>query len=75
MITGGEGCGYKLGDWDFYRHFKMGFPKGCHAKESTCHCRRCKTQVQSLGQDDAPEQEMATHSSILAWKKPVNNGA
>ena len=27
-------------------------------------------QVQSLGQEDALEQEMATCSSILAWKIP-----
>ena len=27
-------------------------------------------QVQSLGQEDALEKEMATHSSILAWKIP-----
>ena len=27
-----------------------------------------KTQVQSLGQEDALEKEMATHSSILAWR-------
>ena len=27
-----------------------------------------KTQVRSLGQEDALEKEMATHSSILAWK-------
>ena len=26
--------------------------------------------VQSLGQEDALEWEMATHSSILAWKIP-----
>ena len=25
-------------------------------------------QVQSLGQEDLLEEEMATHSSILAWK-------
>ena len=29
-----------------------------------------ETQVQSLGQDDALEKEMATHSSTLAWKIP-----
>ena len=28
------------------------------------------TQVQSLGQEDALEQEMAAHSSILAWEIP-----
>ena len=26
------------------------------------------TQVQSLGQEDLLEKEMATHSNILAWK-------
>ena len=29
-----------------------------------------ETQVQSLGQEDALEEEMATHSSILAWEIP-----
>ena len=27
-----------------------------------------ETLVQSLGQEDSLEKEMATHSSILAWK-------
>ena len=27
-------------------------------------------QVQSLSQEDPLEEEMATHSSILAWKIP-----
>ena len=29
-----------------------------------------ETRVQSLGQEDILEKEMATHSSILAWKIP-----
>ena len=29
-----------------------------------------ETQVQFLGQEDLLEKEMATHSSILAWKIP-----
>ena len=29
-----------------------------------------ETQVQSLGQEDVLEKEMATHSSILAWRIP-----
>ena len=29
-----------------------------------------QTQVQSLGQEDTLEEEMATHSNILAWKIP-----
>ena len=29
-----------------------------------------ETQVQSLGQEDPVEEEMATHSGILAWEIP-----
>ena len=29
-----------------------------------------ETQVQFLGQEDPLEKEMATHSSILAWRIP-----
>ena len=29
-----------------------------------------ETQVQSLGQEDPLEEDMATHSSILAWRLP-----
>ena len=29
-----------------------------------------ETQVPSLGLEDALEKEMATHSSILAWRIP-----
>ena len=29
-----------------------------------------ETQVQSVGQEDPLEKEMATHSSILAWEIP-----
>ena len=29
-----------------------------------------ETQVQSLGWEDPLEKEMATHSSILAWRIP-----
>ena len=28
------------------------------------------TQVRSLGQEDPLEKEIATHSSILAWRMP-----
>ena len=34
------------------------------------HCTRYCTWVQSLGQEDPLEREMATHSSTLAWKIP-----
>ena len=29
-----------------------------------------ETQVQSLGWEDLPEKEMATHSSTVVWKIP-----
>ena len=29
-----------------------------------------ETQVRSLGQEDLLEKEMATHSSVLAWRIP-----
>ena len=33
-----------------------------------------ETQIQSLGREDLLEKEMATHSSILAWKNPMDGG-
>ena len=34
-----------------------------------------KTPVQFLGQEDALEEGMETHSSILAWRIPTDRGA
>ena len=42
-------------------------PGDSDSKESACNVG---TQVQSLGQDDPLEKEMATHLSILAWEIP-----
>ena len=33
------------------------------------------TQVGSLGQEDPLEKGMATHSSILVWKNPMERGS
>ena len=44
----------------------VGFPGGLNGKESACQCRR--QQVGSLAWDDLLEKEMATPSSILAWR-------
>ena len=33
-----------------------------------------ETQIQSLGQENPLEEEMATHSSILAWRIPMDRG-
>ena len=34
-----------------------------------------ETQFQSLGWEDPLEEEMATHSSIFAWRIPMDRGA
>ena len=33
-----------------------------------------ETQVPSLGWEDPLEEERATHSSILAWRNPMDRG-
>ena len=49
----------------------VGFPGGSVKNLPTMQ----ETQVPSLGQEDSLEQEMATHSSILAWRLPMDKGA
>ena len=44
-----------------------GFPGSSVGKESACHAG---DPGRSLGQEDPLEKEMATHSSIPAWKIP-----
>ena len=36
---------------------------------------RWETWVRSLGWEDPLEEGMATHSSILAWRIPMDRGA
>ena len=45
----------------------MGFPGGSVVKNAPA---MQETRVQSLGQEDPLEQEVATHSRILAWEIP-----
>ena len=45
----------------------MGVPSGSDGKESACSVGGW---VQSLGQEDLLEKEIATHTSILAWRIP-----
>ena len=40
------------------------------AQQSRIRLLMQETQVQSLGGEDTLEEEMATHSNILAWKFP-----
>ena len=42
-----------------------------NGKESSCQCRRCRRPGFSpCIMEDPLEEEMATHSSILAWEIP-----
>ena len=43
----------------------MGFPGGSDGKECTCNVG---VWVQSLDWEDPLEEDMAIHSSILAWR-------
>ena len=45
----------------------MGFPGGSTVKNLLA---MQETWIQSLGWEDPLEEEMATHSSILAWEIP-----
>ena len=64
-------------------HFRMGYPEVLHGflggtvvKNPPTMQETQETQVQSLGQESPLEEEMATHSSISAWKKdPINREA
>ena len=68
-----HGSGYKVSvtaHWvkqlKLYSTFtKEGFPGGSDGKESVCNAGDL---VRSLGWEDPLEKELATHSSILAWR-------
>ena len=47
-----------------------GFPCVSVVKNSPAMQEAQETRVQSLGQEDLLEKEMATHSGLLAWKIP-----
>ena len=52
-------------------YLAMGFPDGSVDKEPICKTQETqKIRVQSLGLEDPLEEEMATHSRILAGKMP-----
>ena len=46
------------------------FPGGSVVKNLPASAGDVETQAQSLGWEDPLEEEVATHSSILAWKIP-----
>ena len=53
----------------------MGFPGGSVVKNSPAVPEPQEMRVRSLGREDPLEEGMATHSSILAWRIPMDRGA
>ena len=47
---------------------RLGLPKWLRGKEFTCQCRRLGFNL--WVREDSLEEEMATHSGILAWRIP-----
>ena len=74
----------KLLPWEFSPQLSEGVSMTCRWKEGISNERRTilgfplalpmqemqETQAQSLGWEDALEEEMAPHASTLAWKTP-----
>ena len=66
-----------IGRWVLYLRHHLGSPPNIYIVWASLVSQMVKnlpaiqeTQVRSLGQEDPLEKEMATHSSILAWKIP-----
>ena len=54
----------------FAPNSSMGFPGGLVVKNLPVSAGDTGNMVQSLGLGDSLEEDMATHSSFLAWKIP-----
>ena len=56
----------------FTTYYQWGFHGDSDGKESACNVG---DRVRSLHWEDTLEEGMATHSSILAWRIPMDRGA
>ena len=52
------------------KHTMLGFPGSAVARMHLPAQEMQETQVLPLGREDPLEEEMATHSSVLAWRTP-----
>ena len=60
---------HKLLEWgSILPGFQHKFPGSSVVKNPPANAGDTEMRVQSLGQEDPLEEEMATHSSILAWE-------
>ena len=53
-----------------YMGVSGGLPWWLRSKEFACHAGDIGDKASTLGQEDSLEEDMATHSSILAWRIP-----
>ena len=60
--------------WDTYLYYPLLIPTSLVAQTVKHLPEMRETWVQSLGQEDPLENEMATHSSTLAWKIHAMDG-
>ena len=54
----------------YFSSARIGFPSGSVVKNPPAKARDTERRIQSRGQEDPLEEEMAPHSSILSWKIP-----
>ena len=69
-----ESCNLSIGVWiKFGRKWRDvgGLPGGSDGEDSTCKVG----DLGSIPWEDLLEEGMATHSSILAWRIPIDRGA
>ena len=55
--------------------YLLGFSHGSEVKNPSATEETQEIQVQFLGQEDPLGEDMATHSSVPAWKNPMDRGA
>ena len=53
----------------------LGVPSGSAVKNTPAVQELPRDAVQSMGWEDPLEEGMATHSSVLAWRIPMDRGA
>ena len=53
----------------------LGFPGSSMVKIPPAMQEPQEKQIQSLGEEDPLEKEMASHSSVLTWRIPMERGA
>ena len=61
---------YLWRDKDLPTPLPCGFPSDSAGREPAYMQETQETWVRFLGQEDPLEEEMATHSSVLAWRIP-----